>query len=103
MPEFTAGKWTAYEDCNLCTDMQYCVHCDKGDIARVFEAADAQLIANAPELYNTVYALLDYAYEALKRAGGKNETRGKAPRILRDIRESEELLARINEDIVSVH
>ena len=58
--------------------------------------ANAQLIASAPELYDAVYVLLDYAYEALHWAGGETETRGNAPRILRDIQDCQKLLARIN-------
>ena len=58
--------------------------------------ANARLIASAPELYEAVCDLLDYAYEALYWAGGKDEIRGKAPRIWRDIQEYQELLGRVN-------
>lgn len=58
--------------------------------------ANARLIASAPELYDAVYVLLDYAYEALHWAGVETETRGNAPRILRDIQDCQKLLARIN-------
>ena len=53
-------------------------------------------IAKARGIRRNVFDdLLDYAYEALHLAGGGNEIRGKAPRILRDIQEYQELLARI--------
>lgn len=57
--------------------------------------ANAWLIASAPELYEAVCDLLDYAYEALHRAGGENEIRGKAPRILREICEYQSLIDRV--------
>lgn len=58
--------------------------------------ANARLIVAAPELYDAVYDLLDYAYEALHWAGGENEIRGNAPKILRDIQDCQKLLARID-------
>lgn len=59
---------------------------------------NARLIAAAPELYDAVCDLLDYAYEALHWAGGENETRGKAPMILREIQEYQRLIERIKRE-----
>ena len=59
------------------------------------QKANARLMAAAPELYEAVCDLLDYAYEALHWAGGENETRGKAPMILRDIQECQKLIDRV--------
>ena len=59
------------------------------------QKANARLMASAPELYEAVCDLLDYAYEALHWAGGENEIRGKAPRILREIREYQSLIDRV--------
>lgn len=56
---------------------------------------NAMLIAAAPELYEAVCGLLDYAYEALHWAGGENETRGKAPSIQREIQEYQRLIDRV--------
>ena len=56
---------------------------------------NAKLIAAAPELYDAVCDLLDYAYEALHWAGGENETRGKAPSIQREIQEYQRLIDRV--------
>ena len=50
----------------------------------------------APDLYDAVCGLLDYAHEALYWAGGEKEIRGKAPRILREIQECQQLLDRID-------
>ena len=104
MPGFTKGKWIYDEPFGVIVSDETCAV-----IASVQGAgtgscfcltqegqANARLIAAAPELYEAVYDLLDYAYEALHLAGGENEIRGKAPRILRDIQEYQELLARIN-------
>lgn len=57
--------------------------------------ANARLVAAAPELYEAVFGLFNYAYEVLHYAGGEEETRGRAPRILKEIREYEALLRRI--------
>lgn len=59
------------------------------------QKANARLIACAPELYEAVCELLDYAYEALRWAGGEKETRGKAPGIWREIQECLKLLDRV--------
>lgn len=56
----------------------------------------ARLIAAAPELYEAVCDLLDYAYEALHWAGGETETRGKAPGIWREIQDCQKLIDRVN-------
>lgn len=50
----------------------------------------------ALDLYDAVCGLLDYAHEALYWAGGEKEIRGKAPRILREIQECQQLLDRID-------
>ena len=108
MPEFTKGKWF-HSWYNTKVGKRKRIEIVAGvkvsdgaikSIANVSGAdteaqANARLIAAAPELYEAVYDLLDYAYEALHLAGGENEIRGKAPRILRDIQEYQELLARI--------
>ncbi len=109
MPDFTKGKWflSSYQTkarSHKKIDVVAEVSVSEGVIKRIAtisgtnaEAkANAELIASAPELYDTVYTLLDYAYEALHLAGGENEIRGNAPRILRDIQDCQKLLARIN-------
>lgn len=63
---------------------------------------NARLIAAAPELYEAVCGLLDYAYEALRWADGESETRGKAPMILREIQECQRLIERINRKVKSL-
>lgn len=69
-------------------------------VAYTIKEENARLITAAPELYEAVCDLLDYAYEALHLAGGENETRGKAPRILREIQEYQQLIDRINGKVV---
>ncbi len=104
MPEFTKGKWLIHEghfDGITLNPKQYYIYPDNGepykdDFIVCAEKGDAMLVANAPELYEAVCELLDYAYEALELAGGENEIRGKAPRILREIREYQQLIDRIN-------
>ena len=92
-------KWQSVPPCSK-NNRYYGVFGAKGEdselIALCPDEANARLIAAVPELYEAVCDLLDYAYEALHYAGGENETRGKAPGILRDIQEYQELLARIN-------
>ena len=107
MPEFTEGKWR-YLECSreifapattadnnpfgfAIADISF-----DHDIPEKEKHANGRLIAAAPELYDTVCNLLDYAYEALRWAGGENETRGNAPNILRDIQEAQQLIDRIN-------
>lgn len=97
--DFTQGKWkvNAHAPKGFThADIDNIISADGIYIASVQKEADARLIAAAPELYEAVCDLLDYAYEALHLAGGENEIRGKAPRILRDIQEYQELLARID-------
>ena len=108
MSEITKGKWflSSYQTKarnHTKIEVIASVSISEGVIKRIAtisgtnaEAkANARLIASAPELYDTVYTLLDYAYEALHLAGGENEIRGNAPRILRDIQDCQKLLARI--------
>ena len=57
--------------------------------------ADARLIAAAPELFEAVFELLYYAREVCDNNGGESETRGRAPRIWKEIQEYETLLQRV--------
>ena len=100
MTEYTDGKWS------------YAICMERGNLSLIrLEAegkklgmlwgekeeneANARLIAAAPEMYDAVCGLLDYAYEALHWAGGKDEIRGHAPRIWR---ECQEILDRVKGD-----
>ncbi len=71
------------------------------DIIAYFDPATEpdmeRLVAAAPELMEAVYELLCYAREVCDNAGGPEETRGRAPRILAEIQEYEALLRRIEE------
>ncbi len=111
MPAFTKGKWEitgekkrhlGYITCNISSWVYDDESASQIEIATVDGTnnaetrANARLIAAAPELYEAVCDLLDYAYEALHWAGEENEICGKAPRILRDIQEYQELLVRID-------
>ncbi len=100
MPAFTKGKWS-YADVSTPYEQHFIIGTvDKTGTfyahASTKTEADARLFAAAPELYEAVCDLLDYAYEALHWAGEENEIHGKAPRILRDIQEYQELLVRID-------
>ena len=102
MSEFTGGKWkvircAGINELDVISEEKRIICCLFGySVSRWGEhEANARLIACAPELYEAVCDLLDYAYEALHWAGGENETRGKAPRILSEIREYQSLIDRV--------
>ena len=101
MTEFTKGKWsyTTYKERGSLSLIRLEAEGKKLCILyglKEENEANARLIACAPELYDAVYGLLDYAYEALHWAGGKDEKRGSAPRIWREIQECQEILDRVN-------
>ena len=58
--------------------------------------ANARLIAAAPELYEELREILDYAREVYAQFGGDDEKRGRAPRIREDIVRVEALLKRLD-------
>lgn len=60
------------------------------------QAANARLIAAAPELYEELREILDYAREVYAQFGGDDEKRGRAPRIREDIVRVEALLKRLD-------
>lgn len=110
MSKFTKGKWEYAEPFGVVFSEDTCAV-----IATVHGAgtgscfnlspeghANARLIAAAPELYEAVCDLLEYAYEALHWAGGENETRGKAPSILREIQEYQKLIDRVKGEDVRI-
>lgn len=109
MSEFTKGKWLIQWVATKVGKQKHIeidasVSVNDGvfkSIAKVSRTdpeaqANARLIVAAPELYDAVCDLLDYAYEALHWAGGEAEIRGKAPKILRDIQQYQQLLNRID-------
>lgn len=57
--------------------------------------ANARLIAAAPELFEELREILDYAREVYAQFGGDDEKRGRAPKIKADIDRVEALLKRV--------
>lgn len=103
--QITKGKWVKLFGSEVWAQLNTAEKATIPNVVQVAEVfgtnykeldANVRLIAAAPELYEAVCNLLDYAYEALHLAGGENETRGKAPRILREIQEYQQLIDRVN-------
>ena len=104
MPDFSQGKWKYVESSreifaaqseDALFGLAIAEISFDNDVSEKEKHANGRLIAAAPELYDAVCGLLDYAYEALHWAGGENETRGKAPSIQREIQEYQRLIDRV--------
>lgn len=105
MPYFSQGKWKYAESSReifaaQSEDAPFVLAIAEisfdNDVSEKEKHANGRLIAAAPELYEAVCELLDYAYEALHWAGGETEMRRKAPGIWQEIQDCQKLIDRVN-------
>ena len=99
MLEYTKGKWEYVEyipEGITLNGKEYLIMAGGEDVALALRENDARLIAAAPEMYEALYMLFGYVYEA----EGVAKNPGYKAKAKKDIAQVEALLARIEgEDV----